>query len=141
MIKVVDRKLIQMEAKYELARRKFFFYCNLKAPKFYKQNRKYLVDLCNTFQDFYEGTDDVLIINLPPRHGKSRTASLLVEWILGNNKEEKIITGSYNETLSMTFSKSIRNDIMETKADDSIPVFSDVFPNTKIKRGDGSVNL
>lgn len=141
MIKVVDRKLIQMEAKYELARRKFFFYCNLKAPKFYKQNRKYLVDLCNTFQDFYEGTDDVLIINLPPRHGKSRTASLLVEWILGNNKEEKIITGSYNETLSMTFSKSIRNDIMETKADDSIPVFSDVFPNTKIKRGDGSMNL
>ena len=63
MIKVVDRKLIQMEAKYELARRKFFFYCNLKAPKFYKQNRKYLVDLCNTFQEFYEGTDDVLIIN------------------------------------------------------------------------------
>lgn len=64
---VVDKKIIQLGAKCELARRKFFFYCNLKAPDFYKPNRKYLVELCNDFQEFYEGDDDVLIINEPPR--------------------------------------------------------------------------
>ena len=64
---VVDKKLIQLGAKCELARREFFFYCNLKAPDFYKPNRKYLVDLCRDFQEFYEGNDDVLIVNEPPR--------------------------------------------------------------------------
>lgn len=136
-----DIKLIKLGAKCELARREFFFYCNLKAPDFYKPNRKYLVELCNDFQEFYEGDDDVLIINEPPRHGKSRTASLFVEWVLGNNQNEKIMTGSYNETLSTTFSKNVRNSIMEEKADKYKPVFSDVFPKVKIKRGDGAMNL
>lgn len=64
---VVDKQLIQLGAKIELARREFFFYCNLKAPKFYKTNRKYLLELCNEFQDFYKSGDEVLIINEPPR--------------------------------------------------------------------------
>lgn len=137
----MDKELIKLGAKCELARREFFFYCNLKAPDFYKPNRKYLVELCNDFQEFYEGDDDVLIINEPPRHGKSRTASLFVEWVLGNNQNEKIMTGSYNETLSTTFSKNVRNSIMEEKADKYKLVFSDVFPKAKIKRGDGAMNL
>lgn len=74
-------------------------------------------------------------------HGKSRTASLFVEWVLGNNQKEKIMTGSYNETLSTTFSKNVRNSIMELKADKYKPVFNDVFPNVRIKRGDGAMNL
>lgn len=74
-------------------------------------------------------------------HGKSRTASLFVEWVLGKNQNEKIMTGSYNETLSTMFSKNVRNDIQEEKADQSKPVFSDVFPNVRIKQGDGAMNL
>lgn len=74
-------------------------------------------------------------------HGKSRTASLFVEWVLGKNQNEKIMTGSYNETLSTMFSKNVRNDIQEEKADQSKPVFSDVFPNVWIKQGDGAMNL
>ncbi|XAO13757.1 terminase large subunit [Terrisporobacter phage TVCOM_ph1] len=137
----MDKELIKLGAKIELARRGFFFYCNLKAPDFYKPNRKYLVDLCDDFQEFYEGDDDVLIINEPPRHGKSRTASLFVEWVLGNNQKEKIMTGSYNETLSTMFSKNVRNSIQEEKADIYKPVYSDVFPGVKIKHGDGAMNL
>lgn len=138
---MMDKKLIQLGAKIELARREFFFYCNLIAPDFYKKNRKYLVDLCNEFQEFYESDDEVLIINEPPRHGKSRTASMFVEWVLGKNQDEKIMTGSYNETLSTMFSKNVRNAIQEEKADKYKPVFSDVFPNVKIKQGDGAMNL
>lgn len=137
----MDKKLIKLGAKCELARREFFFYCNLKAPDFYKKNRKYLVELCNEFQEFYESDDEVLIINEPPRHGKSRTAGLFVEWVLGKNQNEKIMTGSYNETLSTMFSKNVRNSIQEEKADKYKPIFSDVFPNVKIKQGDGAMNL
>ena len=65
-MKINNDEIIK-QAKLELARREFFFYCHLKAPDFYKTDRKYLVDLCNSMQEFYEGDDEVLIINLPPR--------------------------------------------------------------------------
>ena len=138
---MVDRADIIRGAQCELARREFFFYCHLKAPNFYKEDRKYLVDLCKAFQDFVQSDDEVMVVNEPPRHGKSRTAGLLVEWVLGNDQSQKIMTGSYNETLSTMFSKNIRNDIMEEKADQNRIVFSDIFPGVRIKRGDGAMNL
>lgn len=137
----MDRETIIRGAQIELARREFFFYCNLKAPDFYKEDRKYLVELCNDFQDFIQSDDEVMIVNEPPRHGKSRTAGLLVEWVLGNDQTQKIMTGSYNETLSTMFSKNVRNDIQEIKADQSKVVFSDIFPGVRIKQGDGAMNL
>lgn len=117
------------------------FYCNLKAPDFYKQEREYLVHLCNEFQTFLESDEEVMIVNEPPRHGKSRTAGNLVEWILGKDMTKKVMTGSYNETLSTMFSKNVRNSIQEEKADENKIIFSDVFPGVKIKLGDGAMNL
>jgi predicted phage terminase large subunit-like protein len=137
----VDRELIRLGAKIELAKREFFFYCNLKAPDFYKSDRQYLIELCNDLQAFYEGDDEVVIVNEPPRHGKSRTAGLLVEWVFGKNPKEKVMTGTYNETLSTMFSKNVRNSIQEVKADKYKPVYSDVFPGVRIKQGDGAMNL
>lgn len=132
-------KLNLVEIKKALARKSFFDYCNLKAPDFYKPDRQYLVRLCNELQEFYESDDEVLIVNLPPRHGKSRTAGNFVEWVLGNNKHEKIMTGSYNETLSTMFSKNVRNTIQEVKVDKDKIVYSDIFPGIKIKYGDGAI--
>lgn len=134
-------KLNLVEIKKALARKSFFDYCNLKAPDFYKPNRQYLIRLCNELQEFYESDDEVLIVNLPPRHGKSRTAGNFVEWVLGNNKHEKIMTGSYNETLSTMFSKNVRNTIQEVKVDKDKIVYSDIFPGIRIKYGDGAMNL
>ncbi|WP_438265240.1 phage terminase large subunit [Clostridium tyrobutyricum] len=138
----MDKKqIIALGAKMELARREFFSFCNLMAPDFYKKSRKYLAELCTDFQNFYESDDEVLVLNLPPRHGKSRTASLFVEWVFGKNQDEKVMTGSYNETLSTSFSKAVRNGISEQKADKNKIVYSDIFPDTKIKQGDGAMNL
>lgn len=128
-------------AKLELARREFFFYCHLKAPDFYKYERQFLVDLCNDLQDFLTSDDEVLILNLPPRHGKSRTVGNLVEWLFGKDITAKIMTGSYNETLSTMISKNVRNTIQEVKADKNKIVFSDIFPGVAIKQGDGAMNL
>lgn len=132
---------IKQGALIELAKREFFFYCQLKAPDFYKSDRTFLVNLCNGLQEFVESDEEVCIVNIPPRHGKSRTAGNLVEWCLGNDPTYKIMTGSYNETLSTMFSKNVRNSIQEEKADEGKPVFSDVFPGVKIKYGDGAMNL
>ena len=136
----INREAIR-RAKLELARREFFFYCYLKAPNFYKYERQFLVDLCNDLQNFLTSDDEVLILNLPPRHGKSRTVGNLVEWLLGRDINAKIMTGSYNETLSTTFSKNVRNTIQEVKADKDKIVFSDIFPGVTIKQGDGAMNL
>lgn len=133
---------IKRQAKRELARREFFYFCNLMASDFYKPERRYLVELCEALQSFYEDEKaKVLIINEPPRHGKSRTASLFVEWVLGRNPAEKIMTGSYNNILSATFAKNVRNAIQEVKADENITVYSDIFPNVRIKRGDAAMDM
>lgn len=46
----MDRDQIIRGAKIELARREFFFYCNLKSPEFYKEDRIYLINLCEELQ-------------------------------------------------------------------------------------------
>lgn len=139
-MKINNDEIIK-QAKLELARREFFFYCHLKAPDFYKYDRAFLVDLCNDLQEFMENEDEVLILNLPPRHGKSRTVGNLVEWLLGRDPKTKIMTGSYNEMLSTTFSKNVRNSIQEEKADAEKIIYNDIFPGIKIKHGDGAMNL
>ena len=91
----------------ELARRDFWEYCKLLAPDFYKEDRKFLKDKCREYQDFYESQEEYLIDNEPPRHGKSRTATLFVQWVIGKCPKDKIITGSYNETLSTSLFHSL----------------------------------
>ena len=134
-------KIVAQGAELELARRNFFYFCHLRAPKFYRADRPYIVKLCKEFQDFYESDEVVLIVNMPPRFGKSRTAGLFEQWVFGKNSTEQIMTGSYNETLSTTFSKAVRNGIQEIKGDPDKIVYSDIFPGVKIQRGDAAMNL
>lgn len=138
---MIDKSLIKKYAKIELARREFFYFCNIMAPDFYKHEREYLKELCDELQDFYYSDDDVLIINMPPRHGKSRTAGLFTQWVFGKNQKEKVMTGSYNEILSTVFSKNVRDSISEVKADDDKIVYRDIFPGVRIKKGDAAMNL
>lgn len=133
---------IALGAKFELARRFFWDYCQLTMPKFFKPNRAYLEEYCNGLQDFMQDDEhDVLIINAPPRHGKSLGISKFTQWLFGLDPTLKVMTGSYNETLSTVFSRSVRDTISELKADDTKIVYNDIFPHTKIKYGDSAVNL
>lgn len=132
---------IALGAKIELAKRYFFDYCHLIMPSFYKSDRDYLVSVCGELQSFLNDNEhDVLVLNMPPRHGKSLTLGRFVEWVLGNDHSKKIMTGSYNETLSTVFSKNVRNTIQEIKADKDMIVYADIF-DAKIKYGDGAMNL
>ena len=130
---------VRLEAKKELARRSFWYYCKLTSPDFYCENREYLKDMCNKLQEFYESDKKILVINLPPRHGKSRTASKFTTWLFGQNPKLKVMTGSYNETLSGTFARQVRNTIAEEKTQ-GILCYNDIFPETTIKYGEASVS-
>ena len=79
-----------------------------------------------------------MVVNMPPRHGKSRTATNTVDWLFGvRGKDVKVMTGSYNETLSSTFAKQVRDRIAE-KPTAGVLVYNDIFPNTRIKYGEAS---
>ena len=126
---------VQEQAKYELARRYFWDYCKVTSPEDYKDDRKFLSDMCHELQDFINSDDRVMVINLPPRHYKTRTISKFVQWLLGNSSNYRIMTGSYNERLSSSMAKSVRDTIQEKDG-----IYEKIFPNTKIKYGEASMN-
>ena len=129
----------QKRLKISLARKDFWGYCKLTSPDFYKEDRAFLKDLAEKLQWFIEEAEEqFLVVNMPPRHGKSRTATKFVQWLFGKyGISEKVMTGSYNETLSSTFAKAVRDTIAE-KPTLGVLTYNDIFPNTKIKYGEAS---
>lgn len=120
--------------KCELARREFWEYCKLLHKDFYREDREFLKELCYKLQDFYYNDDEFMIVNEPPRHGKSFTATNFVEWVLGQNPLERIMSASYSHDLSKNFSKKVRGTISTEKIGENI-VYSDIFQETKLKFG------
>ena len=116
-------------------------YCKLKAPDFYREDARYLKEICRALQDFEDDDNELLVLNLPPRHGKTRTVGLAAQWYLGRNPRLKMIVASYNEKLSRQISKTVRDDIGEVKADENRAVFTDVFRGVKLQQGSATADL
>jgi predicted phage terminase large subunit-like protein len=161
---ITDKELLQLEKLIELeeAEENFYSYCTYREPDFYKPHRHHLEKLCNILNAFYYGwiakeskeaewqvfydgkvpegwiICNKIMINMPPQHGKSRTLVNFTQWCLGKNNEERIITASYNDTQAGEFAMYTRDGIQEVKNLPEQHVFSDVFPDTKIKKGNAS---
>jgi predicted phage terminase large subunit-like protein len=59
------------------------------------------------------GDIDRLMINMPPRHGKSELASRrFPAWFLGRHPTKSIIAASYNSDLASDFGRQVRNIVM-----------------------------
>lgn len=131
--------LLQQQLKIELSRREFWQYCKLTSPDFYNNDRAFLHDLADKLQWFVEEAEQqIMVVNMPPRHGKSRTATKFVQWLFGKyGIDKKVMTGSYNETLSGTFAKAVR-DVIAEKPTEGILTYGDIFPGTKIKYGEAA---
>ena len=137
----MDKALLKHYARMELARREFWEYCKFTSPDFYKEDRDFLKDFSEVLQWFVEkATQQIMVVNMPPRHGKSRTATKFVQWLFGKyGTAIKVMTGSYNETLSGTFAKQVRDCIAEQPTL-GVTVYNDIFPNTKIKYGEAAAS-
>lgn len=83
---------------------------------------------------------DALMINLPPRIGKTRTLTNATSWYLGRDKRESIITAAYNDDLAQDFSKSTRNKIGAEKTSPFDVTHQDVFPDSKLQWGSKSAS-
>ena len=150
MLNLAERENLDLvdamdQAEIELARDEFYEFCCTLSPDYYTEEKTHLYELCNTLQLFYEHKllkengvyYTKLIIEMPPQHGKSRTLTNFCSWILGHDEEERIITASYNDDIAQDFSKYTRNIIQAVSNTGEI-VYSDIFPETRIKRGDAS---
>lgn len=82
---------------------------------------------------------DNLKMHIPPRHGKSRTLIYYECWCFGQDLHNSVITVSYNSLVAEEFSRYVRDEICKTRNDDKTIVFSDIFPNVRLKEDDASV--
>ena len=132
---------MEQYAAFKMAESYLWEMCRLRLPKLYTDEATYLKEWCQALQDFENDDNELLILEGPPRHGKTVTAKNAVQWYLGRNPSLRVIGASYNQKLARKLSKAIRNDIGETKASEKRIVFSDIFPGAKLKRGSAQVDL
>lgn len=69
-----------------------------------------------------------LIINIPPRHGKSISTSVaFAAWLLGLDPKERIVAVSYSSELALRFARDTRS-VMQSDW------YRQIFPRTHLKR-------
>lgn len=144
-INAEEKQYLSRILKTELARRKFWYYCHIREPEFYTDNRWHLKSLCETLENLYYQNPMPdgkiyrnLIINMPPQHGKTRTLVNFTDWVLGKNNQERIIAVAYGDEQALDYSKFARDAITQQRIDEKGYVFSDIFPETKLKYGSQS---
>ena len=137
--------------KIQKGKTNFREYCKAINPDFFKADRTFQDEVCDTIQKIYEGKlinpitkkpYDILVINLPPGHGKSYTVGVFTTWAFGQDISNQVITVSYNQTLSTRFAKMVRDHIQDKEiTGDNYYVVNSFFPEVKIKDGDGAMNI
>lgn len=101
------------EAKKEMVRREQARRHLLSFVKYrfqtYKTNWHHIV-LANALERIENGTLRRLIVNMPPRHGKSELVSVnFPAWCMGRNKDRSIMAASYAAGLATDFGRKVRN--------------------------------
>lgn len=140
----IETLLLLREKRIREAKTSFWSFCKLLHG--YKVEWHHLETLCDTLQEFFENKllkEDgtvyrKLMINMPPRHYKTRTLILFSAWAFGKENSTKIISCSYSEDLATDFSRYTRDEIKKEKNNDLDIAYSDIFPETTIKKDDGS---
>jgi hypothetical protein len=95
-------------AKRELARRHLMDFVKYRFTS-YKENWHHRI-LADALERVENGTLKRLIVNMPPRHGKSELVSVnFPAWCMGKNKDRSIMAASYAASLATDFGRKVRN--------------------------------
>lgn len=93
-------------------------------PQFMVGNHHLLI--ADHLQRVERGEIDRLIINMPPRHGKSKLASeFLPAWWLGRNPTHKVICASSSQRFARRWGRAVRNTIKDGR-------YQRVFPGISL---------
>jgi len=114
------------------ARKHLIDFCIATNPKY--EPNWHLDEIANELEKAEANTADwkILIIQVPPRHGKSELASInFPAWYLGRNPDKEIITASYSAELALDFGGKTRTLIDE-------PTYQGIFPNVSLKADEKS---
>jgi predicted phage terminase large subunit-like protein len=89
-------------------------------------------DICVRLERFMRDIEDKknprLMLQMPPRHGKSTIASQeFPAWVLGHHPEWEIMGCSYAESLALDFSRAVRERLRD-------PEYHVLFKDTRIDR-------
>lgn len=95
-------------ARRELARRKLLPFVKYRFLN-YKENWHHKV-LADALERVERGDLKRLIVNMPPRHGKSELVSVnFPAWCMGRDKDRSIMAASYGAGLATDFGRKVRN--------------------------------
>ena len=125
----------QEEAKAELMRREL---CRRRLLPFVERfNDQYEAgwvhkDICARLEQFSKDVSERksprLMLFMPPRHGKSELASKTFPgWHLGRHSDHEVISCSYNASLSMDFSRKVRELLRDKR-------YHQVFKDTRLDK-------
>jgi predicted phage terminase large subunit-like protein len=82
--------------------------------------------ICREVERFLHSDEVLLVLGMPPRHGKSEIVSRrLPAYLFGQNPNLKIISASYAADLASRMNRDVQRILMD-------PLYSQVFPDTKI---------
>lgn len=127
--------LLQALYQRRLTKASFVDACARICPPWFLETVEYKEMVSRLVDDFIYTR---LIMNEPPRTGKSRTLVNFCKWALGDNVTNRLITGSFSDEPAQDFSRYTRDGIMETKDYPHETIYNDVFPNTVISDGNAS---
>ncbi|RLQ00450.1 phage terminase large subunit [Geobacillus stearothermophilus] len=100
-----QREIIAREARKELARRLYREYVVFVHRGIYRHFR-HTEYICEQLQPITEGESKRIIIELPPRHGKSMTVTeTFPSYYIGKNPDKRVIVASYSDTLARKFGR------------------------------------
>ena len=102
----------------------FWQFCLFFDPDFFNE-RLFLKEVAEAFQEITDGKIKKLAVSLPPRYGKSYITSIYCIWTFGNDPKASILRTSCSATLANKFSYDIRGFMTD-------PRVLKVFPDLKL---------
>jgi predicted phage terminase large subunit-like protein len=101
------------QAQLELSRRSFHDYV-VQVHRGHYQHFRHTELICNELQPIADGEQRYILLELPPRHGKSMTVTeSFPSYYLLRNPDKRVITTSYSDTLARKFGRLNRNKLAE----------------------------
>lgn len=88
--------------------------------------------LCRALERFARGEIPRLLVEMPPRHGKSELVSrVLPAWLFGRDPNTQLIAGSYSADLASMMSRDVQRIIDSSK-------YQEIFPDVRLSSGKGA---